>query len=420
MPPTTPMMQTAGSRNPNAPAFTSSVPASIAGQTTSALSDVPSEAQSTGERAFKKSRMSISLPVVVILLVLFNIVTVTTLTLSVGWTMNVSSITTASSAASSSIQGLATLKQQDSSKVISLTIQAYLDKGYAYLQSLVDGVSQGLISVNDWDTQGYSYNYPYFSNKSIASNWTSSSSYLPTASAGFVKNIPKNTAKIVAPYTPIPAYVTQSMVVDFFDPSGNEIATGRLLFNVASLSEVLDSVQKLSTNRTLYYLLTADAKIMAISGLADKSILTKVANVTTNIYTLKTIWEYDYNNWPLLNTSAATIYSFVNGNLAANFADAQWRVGDYLFQVTTLELYSYKYIIVSGAVLFTWYFINKPLQAILVAMNAATKFNFGAVRNGTIQASIITEIRTTQSNFIEMLKVFAKALKRENSFGQLN
>ncbi|KAJ3336240.1 hypothetical protein HDU93_003381 [Gonapodya sp. JEL0774] len=56
-----------------------------------------------------------------------------------------------------------------------------------------------------------------------------------------------------------------------------------------------------------------------------------------------------------------------------------------------------------------------PLKRILASMKKATKFDFSDIRAGSLEGrrSIVSEILHTQDNFVEMLQVFANALKRK-------
>ncbi|KAJ3343254.1 hypothetical protein HDU93_009238 [Gonapodya sp. JEL0774] len=178
---------------------------------------------------------------------------------------------------------------------------------------------------------------------------------------------------------------------------------------------------------------------------------------------LKPIFEFTSDSYPLLNFTSATIYSYANSNLSSNFADTQWRTGDYFFQVTSKVFYSYKYIIISGApasdylgdtvalaqslaalgsrsqaiiigsaagvilimslisVFITSHFIAAPLAVILRAIQKAVKFDFSDVRGGklSLNPSFVVEIHKVQEHFMELLTVFATALQSNKKLANL-
>ncbi|KXS09751.1 hypothetical protein M427DRAFT_49127 [Gonapodya prolifera JEL478] len=102
--------------------------------------------------------------------------------------------------------------------------------------------------------------------------------------------------------------------------------------------------------------------------------LKKLIIAAYGIYSLRSIFEFDSNTYPLLNLSSKTAFNYFQGTLGSNIVDTTWTVDGYIFSITTLTLYKYRYIIVSGA-----------------------------------------EIHTTQDNFMAMIKVFAEALMQNKA-----
>ncbi|KXS13574.1 hypothetical protein M427DRAFT_33772 [Gonapodya prolifera JEL478] len=297
--------------------------------------------------------------------------------------------------------------------------------------------------------------------------------YSPDWSPAYIKGIPQGSALLVAPYVANKAVISQAQIVGLYSKTGVEVGCARVEFNVQIISTVLDGAANASTPNSLYYILTPTAQVMAISGLGPNSTyrletLVKTLNATIVVngingtYSLKNITEFDSTTWPLLNLSARTVYNYAGGDLSQPFADNQWYMNGYLFQVTSRSIWGYKYIIVSGApatdyvgdtftlaqrlqddasrngiiaivasvavvvfmilvsVIFTWLFISKPIRTILRAMQKATTFDFSVIRDGSLntKGSIINEIQETQDRFFEMLKVFANALKQNKQLMQ--
>ncbi|KXS10530.1 hypothetical protein M427DRAFT_475022 [Gonapodya prolifera JEL478] len=137
-----------------------------------------------------------------------------------------------------------------------------------------------------------------------------------------------------------------------------------------------------------------------------------------------------------------------------NIKDANYRTSGGIFGVKSVTLYGFKYITVAAApeadylgdtvslasklsddgrksqlliilmsvavvvvmslasVLFSWQFIIKPLHEMLVDTMKAIKFDFSMIKDGALGShSIIAEVQRTKNNFLEMLMVFAAALK---------
>ncbi|KXS19824.1 hypothetical protein M427DRAFT_66936 [Gonapodya prolifera JEL478] len=170
---------------------------------------------------------------------------------------------------------------------------------------------------------------------------------------------------------------------------------------------------------------------------------------------IKTIWNFPKNQYPLLNISAATIYNYSGRNLSSRFPDAQFAVENYMYEVTSYYAANYKWIIVSGAptsdylqgtenlsarlssrysqtqktvigiavaivvtmsiasAIFTEVFIAVPLRTMVATIEKATTFDFSAVRDGTLNKyTLISEVQVTLAHFMTMLTVFANSLKQ--------
>ncbi|KAJ3338119.1 hypothetical protein HDU93_009990 [Gonapodya sp. JEL0774] len=258
------------------------------------------------------------------------------------------------------------------------------------------------------------------------------------------------------------------MTFPLYNATANLYAMATISFTVRDLSSVLDTQKLLATNGTLFYLMTPNAEVVAMSGLGGNQ-GALMRQDATGAWILRKIWEYSADDYPLLvgivplifvlfNVSARTVFAYSGGNLSSNFDDATFSSGAYFFQVTTLTYGTYKWIIVSGApsgdyladtlqlndnlssrlwttqrniiiiavvivialsaasILFTEMFISRPLNKILEGMKKgelAANFDFSMVRSGSLAVgrSPITEISDTQENFMTMLKKFADAVQ---------
>ncbi|KAJ3337847.1 hypothetical protein HDU93_000403 [Gonapodya sp. JEL0774] len=269
--------------------------------------------------------------------------------------------------------------------------------------------------------------------------------------------MPQNQVIFEAPSVAI-GQILQVMSMGLYNPAGTLVGAVYERFTVQDLCAVLDKVKNSSTPNSLFYILGPDARVIAMSNLGtwdqQQTALTKLVDPVTQNYVLKTIWEFPKSNYTLFNISADAIYSYAGKNLSSPFADSAFYVDDYLFQVTSFTFIGFKYIIVSGApaadylgdtialasnlsatgrtaqiimivsacvvavvmglisITITTLYVDRPLAAILVAMEKAVKFDFSSIRDGSMKrASAIKEINSTQSSFLSMLQVFADALK---------
>ncbi|KXS15088.1 hypothetical protein M427DRAFT_145669, partial [Gonapodya prolifera JEL478] len=122
-------------------------------------------------------------------------------------------------------------------------------------------------------------------------------------------------------------------------------------FSIENICDWLDIIKGSATPNSLFYIINSDGQVLAVSGTSSnitsrRSLLLKQSGTSL---VLKTIFDYPVETFPVLNVTARLIYDKAGGNLSSDFADTQWRVGDNLFQVTSKRIFTYKYIIVSGA-----------------------------------------------------------------------
>ncbi|KXS11109.1 hypothetical protein M427DRAFT_36296 [Gonapodya prolifera JEL478] len=263
--------------------------------------------------------------------------------------------------------------------------------------------------------------------------------------------MPKNVPQIFGP-TVYPDEIVQPMYMGLYDTRGVQVGTSYFSFSVQIFSSMLDSVKGSATPNSLFYVVSSQGEVLAISGLGNSTmqskILKKAIDPTRGVFALNTIFDYDASSFPLLNLSASAILAYSGGNLSTPFADRTWQTGDYLVTVTTKVVWSYRYIVVTAAplqdylgdtinlaanlkadgvrsmiqdivsaiavvvfmsfsaVTFVLFFIEKPMRDVLSTMKKATKLG-----NWKARFSIVSEIHGLQNTFKEMVIVFADALK---------
>ncbi|KAJ3337825.1 hypothetical protein HDU93_000444 [Gonapodya sp. JEL0774] len=266
----------------------------------------------------------------------------------------------------------------------------------------------------------------------------------------WLKNQPAGQIYFTPAYVTVFLSIVQTISYPIYNSSGQWVAGGGFSFSVYSLSSVLDSMG-VSTNNTLSYLISPEGAVLGMSGLGSNATQLLIGSPPT----IKSIWDFPKSQYPLLNVSAATIYQYAGRDLTSNFADAQFSVENYLFQVTSYYKANYKWILVSGApasdylqgtenlksrldnrfsqtqnyvigaavaivvtmsvlsAIFTEIFIAVPLRSMIGIIAKATKFDFTAVRDGSLKKfTLITEVQETLSHFLSMLKIFASSLKQ--------
>ncbi|KAJ3341775.1 hypothetical protein HDU93_004159 [Gonapodya sp. JEL0774] len=265
---------------------------------------------------------------------------------------------------------------------------------------------------------------------------------------------PRGSATLGDPTIGPKSIIVQVMRISVFDPSGGHIGVIATSFSVQNLCSVLDDVKSTLTPMSLLYIFVRSqgGQVLAVSGLGNQTAQQETLISNGN---LRSIFNYSYEQYPLLNISLGAIYNYTRGNLSQEIKNVNFQIGEYMFQATSKQIYGFNYYIVTGAptydflgdtiylsqrlqedgikatlimsfsavalvlgmsfasVIFTWIFITRPLQSILGAIEKAIKFDFSYVRAGSIQSrSIVHEIRSTQDNFLQMLQVFANALKQ--------
>ncbi|KAJ3340928.1 hypothetical protein HDU93_006013 [Gonapodya sp. JEL0774] len=292
---------------------------------------------------------------------------------------------------------------------------------------------------------------------------TSAAAFKAWTRPWYVDRLPHGQISISPPYTAIsrpgnPPRVFQALVFSLWTKNGTFIGEGPINYGTRDLCGVLETLKASTTPNSFYYIMTPKAEVLAMTGVGeDQTPLMHFSN--TSGWLLNTIWDYSATDFPLLNVSAATIYSYSGNNLSNNFADAEFTVGDYMFQVTSYTYVNYKWIIVSGApssdylgetlalqtsladrlwnvqkmiiiiaavivvtmsaisVMFTELLISKPLSFILEVIGMASRFDFSVIRQGELQQrkSVIAEVYVLQDRFMSMLHTFADALQKNKS-----
>ncbi|KAJ3334906.1 hypothetical protein HDU93_007066, partial [Gonapodya sp. JEL0774] len=257
--------------------------------------------------------------------------------------------------------------------------------------------------------------------------------------------------------------ILQSLYLGIFNRNGVQIGWSFLGYSVQKFCAMLDEVKSSTTPNTMFYVISPMREVLAISGLGNSTVqvqtLRKIIDPTYGIFGLKTIFDYDSDSFPLLNLSASALLEYSGGNLLSTSLDKSWHTEAYMFSVKTKDVYGYRYIVVTAApledylgdtiyladnlkkegiramivviasavavvsvmslvaVLFVWIFIAKPLNDILSTIRKAIKFDFTDIREGRVKTriSIVNEIYQLQDNFMEMVTIFANALKQHKS-----
>ncbi|KXS16358.1 hypothetical protein M427DRAFT_43782 [Gonapodya prolifera JEL478] len=345
----------------------------------------------------------ISLRSVILLLVFANVAVLAVITVTIGSITNNNSISSALNQSSKSISDLAKARQVDSSTQIANAItkqilrnpftshartEEFLTEASSFLFAISNGFSDGVVSLQNldafvpylkatFDTVGVKEKIKACSIASFTPGlpigfglvhefgradyvWMSGGTNLsscpktcPTATTSGLITMPVASTVVAPPAFVFPfrkvlleapsvaiGQILQVLSMGLYDPIGNLVGAVFERFTVQDLCGVLDIAKNSSTPNTLFYILTPSAEVLAMSGLGSwdqqQQTLTKLVDPATGNYILKTIW-----------TSA--IYKYAGGQLDSSFADKQFYVQRYLFQVTTLPFEGFKYIIVSGA-----------------------------------------------------------------------
>ncbi|KAJ3336056.1 hypothetical protein HDU93_003795 [Gonapodya sp. JEL0774] len=283
-----------------------------------------------------------------------------------------------------------------------------------------------------------------------------------------VDRTPPNTISISNPTLAVgnsivPIILAQYLSFPIWDSQGNFVAGAAIMFAAAELSSQLDMLKEKATPNSLFYIIAPTGHMLGMSGLNISTISSPlIYRDAVNNWALKTIWDFSRDEYALTNISASTILMYSGFNLSSDFGDANFRQSGYFFQVTSYRRANFKWIIVSGAPM-TDYIANslelqeklsddlnmtnrniiiisaciviamsfcsavltevtilRPFHYMLQVMAKATKFDFSMIKdkslNGNSDArTIISDVRVLQERFVEMLLVFANAVK-QNKF----
>ncbi|KAJ3337186.1 hypothetical protein HDU93_001474 [Gonapodya sp. JEL0774] len=277
--------------------------------------------------------------------------------------------------------------------------------------------------------------------------------------ANYMQSYPKGSVFLSQPtLIPVEAptpILAQEMDLTLYDPNGTFVGTTSAIFGIPVFTTILDDLKASSTANSVYYIITTTGNVLAVSGLNNDTQSKLVKLVAPGQWEIKSIFDFSYEEYPLLNQSAVTVYEYAGKNLSSPFQDNLWQVGDNLFQVKSKTVWNYKYIIISGApvsdyigdtvnlsqklrndgtrvgtiliisaiavvlfmsglsLVFTWFFVTSPIRVILAAMDKATRCDFSSIKDGSFNArpSAVSEVHDMQARFVGMLKVFAMAVK---------
>ncbi|KXS08846.1 hypothetical protein M427DRAFT_39891 [Gonapodya prolifera JEL478] len=283
-----------------------------------------------------------------------------------------------------------------------------------------------------------------------------------------VDRAPPNTISISNPTLAVgnsivPIVLAQYMSFPIWDSQGNFVAGAAIMFASAELSSQLDLLKAKATPNSLFYIVAPTGQMLGMSGLnASLTISPLIYRDAANNWALKTIWDFSLDDYPLTNISASTVLSYSGLNLSSDFEDANFRKSGYFFQVTSYRQANFKWIIVSGApmadyianslelqtklsddlnmtnrniiiisaciviamsfcsALLAEVTILRPFHYMLQVMAKATKFDFSMIKDKSLNANtdartIISDVRVLQERFVEMLLVFANAVKQNKS-----
>ncbi|KXS09100.1 hypothetical protein M427DRAFT_39581 [Gonapodya prolifera JEL478] len=283
-----------------------------------------------------------------------------------------------------------------------------------------------------------------------------------------VDRVPPNTISISNPTLAVgnsivPIVLAQYLSFPIWDSQGNFVAGAAIMFAAAELSSQLDLLRAKATRNSLFYIVAPTGQMLGMSGLNTSSTISPlIYRDAANNWALKTIWDFSLDDFPLTNISASTVFSYSGLNLSSDFEDANFRKSGYFFQVTSYRQANFKWIIVSGApmtdyianslelqtklsddlnttnrniiiisaciviamsfcsALLTEVTILRPFHYMLQVMAKATKFDFSMIKDKSLNGNsdtrtIISDVRLLQDRFVEMLLVFANAVKQNKS-----
>ncbi|KAI8800120.1 hypothetical protein BJ742DRAFT_874848, partial [Cladochytrium replicatum] len=149
-----------------------------------------------------------------------------------------------------------------------------------------------------------------------------------------------------------PRLIIQYAAFPVFDADGNSVAAGFVAMSLFNFAKMLDQVKTRATKNSVFYIMAPTGQVLGMSGLNQTSYYQQsplIHQISDGSYTVKTIWDFPYADYPLVNVSASNILKYSGNDLYSDFADTQFQDGEYFYQVTSYRRKNYKWIIVSGA-----------------------------------------------------------------------
>ncbi|KXS09257.1 hypothetical protein M427DRAFT_49709 [Gonapodya prolifera JEL478] len=325
-----------------------------------------------------KSKLTLGVRTVIILLVLISILLVAAITITIGTTTNFQSIESAKSQATEDISSLARQNQRDASTIIvgkivrcrnwfwnrEIRSDGGIDntgsiKAFVFLQTTAEVIHTGLVQYNDLDQL-----VPFLRSAvtTVGMGIQSSSIYANVHNAQIPnmdiaaqnrnkRNLTIGTASLGDPAVDGASLdvgvVRQMMVMSIYDPQGTEVAFSIVQFSINNLCQVLDEIKASATLNSVIYIMDSRANIIAMTGLANNSTLRKEILISNGA--LRSIFSFSSDNFPLVNYTSRVVYEYAGQDLKSNFSDTQWRSGGFMFQVSSTTIWGCKYTIVSGA-----------------------------------------------------------------------
>ncbi|KXS08929.1 hypothetical protein M427DRAFT_50190 [Gonapodya prolifera JEL478] len=351
-------------------------------------------------RTRNSNERSLSLRTLIVLLVTVSISSVAVVTVWLGVNTNNKSIASSSDQASQSIASLGQARLSDASDKVLTAVDSYLNQVFFAGISFTEAFENGLLNYTDYDaiipflnktiaafkldcpntfalvsneiyggtgppaflvrganltcqrfcpvndTQGANYVYPRNPATLQIGNISFSFNF-PPAPEYFIL-YPKGTAHLSDLNVGIGNSFYQEMYTSILAPSGQHVAAGAITFTVRTLCSLLDTIQTTLTNNSLLYMFvpTQGGRMVAISGLGNDTMQRKALILNS---APRSIFDFSYEEYPLLNISAATIFQYSGNNFSRELKDSQWMIGDYMFQFKSLTKFGFKYYLVTGA-----------------------------------------------------------------------
>ncbi|KXS14529.1 hypothetical protein M427DRAFT_44955 [Gonapodya prolifera JEL478] len=197
------------------------------------------------------------------------------------------------------------------------------------------------------NTQGRVYGYWWDETTLKVANPTPMiNTTIPLGTENFVA-VPKGSA-VLSDIRVVFNLPIQIMYLSVYSPSGSFIATSSITFLLRDFCSLLDTVKASLTPNTLTYILTTkqQGQVVGISGLGNSTMQLQALFGGSKI---KTIFEYPLEQYPTLNTSAALLYQYSGNNLSTTIEDASFEMDNFMFHVTTVQIYNFRYLVVVGA-----------------------------------------------------------------------